>query len=498
MNSTTSRTWLTLRRTAPLAGLLAALLCSAAAADAPPLTTQPSESMVAEGLNAQGTLKLTVNKSVVLHTKGLLRRVSVASPDIADVNLVGPQEMLVLAKKAGATQIILWDDQDHSQTIEVMVVVDLDTLKEQFVKSFPDAAVEATSAGNAVILRGRAPSLQVAQQMVSLATGYSPQVINLLEVSGGQQVVLKVRFAEVSRQLTTNLGFNAFATDGKFTAGLNNGPGDTPIGALAGGTAGGVNPLANLFGSGGVGNVRFELFLQALRSNGLVRDLAEPNLMAMSGQEASFLAGGQIPIPVPQPGSGGSTITIDYKEFGVRLSFLPIVMGDGRIRLKAAPEVSELDFSHALSIPGTGASVPAITVRKLQTTVELSEGQTFALAGLLQNNVSANKSVTPLLGDMPIIGALFRSTQYQRNETELVILVTPYLAGGLNPDQIPSVPGEHWRYPTEAEVLLNQDLGGPVSVNDRPAKAISTGPVASIHGKHGFAPVAETDASDAK
>jgi pilus assembly protein CpaC len=218
--------------------------------------------------------------------------------------------------------------------------------------------------------------------------------------------------------------------------------------------------------------------------------------MAMSGQEASFLAGGEIPIPVPSPGSGGSTITIEYKEYGVHLSFLPIVMGDGRIRLKTAPEVSELDYSKAVTISGT--SVPGLTERKLQTTVELSEGQTFALAGLLQNNINANKSVTPVLGDLPVLGPLFRSVQYQRNETELVVLVTPYLAGGLNPDQIPAVPGERWRYPSESEVLLNQDLGGPIALNDKPAKALPTGPVATIHGKHGFAPVAETDMSDAK
>jgi pilus assembly protein CpaC len=155
MNSTSPRTWLTLRRTAPLAGLLAALFCATAAADAPTAATQPTDSMVSDGLNTQGTLKLTVNKSVVLHTKVLLRRVSVAQPDIADVNLVGPSEMLILGRKAGATQIILWDDNDHSQTIEVMVIADLDSLRDQFIRSFPDANVDATVAGNAVVLRNR-------------------------------------------------------------------------------------------------------------------------------------------------------------------------------------------------------------------------------------------------------------------------------------------------------------------------------------------------------
>jgi pilus assembly protein CpaC len=230
MNSINSRTWKTLRRTAPLAGLLAALLCSAAAAQTTP-PAAPADSLVSDGLDVNGAIKLTVNKSVVIHTHVLLHRVSVAQPDIADVNLIGPSELLILGKKPGSTQIILWDDSDHSQTIEVVVNVDLDALKEQFLKSFPDVTADVTTAGNAVVLRGHAPNLQVSQQMASLASGYAPQVVNLLEITGGQQVILKVRFAEVARSVTTNLGFNAFATDGVFSGGLQIGPGATPIGA---------------------------------------------------------------------------------------------------------------------------------------------------------------------------------------------------------------------------------------------------------------------------
>jgi pilus assembly protein CpaC len=493
MNSINSRTWKTLRRTAPLAGLLAALLCSAAAAQTTP-PAAPADSLVSDGLDVNGAIKLTVNKSVVIHTHVLLHRVSVAQPDIADVNLIGPSELLILGKKPGSTQIILWDDSDHSQTIEVVVNVDLDALKEQFLKSFPDVTADVTTAGNAVVLRGHAPNLQVSQQMASLASGYAPQVVNLLEITGGQQVILKVRFAEVARSVTTNLGFNAFATDGVFSGGLQIGPGATPIGALASGDATGatIPSAANLFGAGAIGNTKFEFFINALRNNNLLRELAEPNLMAISGEEASFLAGGEIPIPVPQPGSGGTTITIEYKEFGIRLAFLPLVMGDGRIRLKVAPEVSELDYSHAVSISGT--EVPGLTERKLQTAVELNEGQTLALAGLLDNSVTSSKNVTPILGDLPILGPLFRSVQYQRNDTELVVMVTPYLAGGMNPDQVTELPGEHWRYPSPSELLMNGDLGGPAAG----PKPQPSGPVATIHGKYGFAPVvADTDSSDA-
>lgn len=510
MNVNTSRTWMNLRRTAPLAGVLAALLWSAAAAaaDEPPTTTQPEAelSLEGKGLNPDGaTLPLTVNHGTVLKLNGdaPLDQISNSQPDIATVtplpkppSQIAPSQFYVLAKKPGTTEVVFWAG-GRSKEIKVVVSADLDALKDQLARVFPDAAVTVSPAGGAVVLKGHVPDLTTAEQIASIAAPYAASVINLLEISGGQQVLLKVRFAEVSRSVSTNLGFNAFATDGVFTSGINIGPGSTPQGALAsGGNTSGISSQANLFGSAGIGATRFEAFVQALRSNGLIRELAEPNLIAMSGQEASFLAGGEIPIPVPQPGSGGSAITIEYKEFGINLNFLPIVMGDGRIRLKVAPEVSELDYSHALPIAGTGDSVPALTERKLQTTVELYEGQTLGLAGLLDNNLSATTNVTPVLGDLPILGLLFRSLSYQRSETELVVMVTPYLASGLNPGQVPPVPGEHWRYPTEGELFMGPDLGGPVDMPAAPA-AKGTTP-AAIHGQHGLAPVTTSDDSSGK
>jgi pilus assembly protein CpaC len=249
-----------------------------------------------------------------------------------------------------------------------------------------------------------------------------------------------------------------------------------------------------LFGAGQIGNFYFEYFIQALRQNNLMRLLAEPNLVAISGQEASFLAGGEFPIPVTQGGggSGGVAVTIEYREFGVRLKFVPVVLGDGRIRLRVAPEVSDLDFTTAVRF--NGFVVPGLNSRKLDTTVELQDGQTFAIGGLLNNAMTSSKDVTPGLGDLPVLGVLFRSVRYQRKETELVVLVTPRLVSGMNPGQVPTLPGEHWRDPNELDLFLNRDIGGEMPDSRR---AATTQPIAAdsdaadaprYRGSYGFTP----------
>ena len=219
----------------------------------------------------------------------------------------------------------------------------------------------------------------------------------------------------------------------------------------------------------------------------MLRVLAEPNLVVYSGARGSFLAGGEFPFPVPQTASGGgiaAAITVEFKKFGVQLDFTPVVLGDGRIRLKVTPEVSDLDYSRSITLAGT--VIPSITKRTLTTEIELAEGQTFAVAGLLNNRTTANKDVTPLLGDVPVLGALFRSVRYERNESELVVLVTPRLVEAMNPDQVPSLPGERWRYPSEGELLWNADLGGPA---DRASGAAQTGgKPPRFRGEYGFTP----------
>lgn len=452
--------------------------------------TQPAGvtgAALVENLSNDGMLHLVAGRSTVIKTRTPYKNVSIAQPEVADVNLVGPQDILVMAKKAGNTQLIIWDDEDRSQVVEVVVSHDLQALSVNFARLFPGSKIEVTSLNGTIALRGRVPNLQAAEQAEQVALPYGEKVLNFLEVAGGQQIMLQIRFAEISRSATTSLGFNAFGTDGRSRFGWNNGPGASPLGGLALGDSDTViNPAVSLFGSGILHQTSFEYFISALRRNNLLRVLAEPNLVVYSGAQGSFLAGGEFPVPVPQTGSGGggsSAITVEYREFGVRLDFMPVVLGDGRIRLKVTPEVSDLDFSRSVSF--NGFVIPSITKRTLTTEIELAEGQTFAVAGLLNNRVTANKDVTPLLGDIPILGALFRSVRYERNESELVVLVTPRLVEAMNPDQVPAMPGERWRYPSEGELLWNADLGGPAK--DAGAAPQPVRP-ARFRGEYGFTP----------
>jgi pilus assembly protein CpaC len=459
--------------------------------------------LITDGLD-DGKLGLIMNKSAVLSTRAPYKRVSIGAPEVADVNAIGPNNILVTAKKPGTTQLIVWDDSDRSQVVDVAVSIDLAALQEQFKQQFPGSKINVSMANGQVVLRGQAPSLLVAEQAAQLAAPFAPKVLNFIEISGGQQVMLQVRFAEVSRSATNQLGFNFGTTDGKSVFGSNIGTGPLGLGAGTGNAGSSLvapspSPTVTLFGTGGIGNTQFAYYIQALRQNNLLRVLAEPNLTAMSGQEASFLAGGSFPVPVTQGGGAGSgapAITVEYRSFGVKLNFTPVVLGDGKIRLKVAPEVSDLDFTTAVQFGGF--VIPGLTERKLQTTVELREGQTFALAGLLNNNVSATKDVTPVLGDLPVVGALFRSVRYQRKETELVVIVTPRLVEAMNPAQVPQLPGEKWRHPTEGDLFWQRDIGGPTGDLKKAAAPGRAGVTASgeaprFKGAFGYVPVKEEE-----
>jgi pilus assembly protein CpaC len=472
------------RLTTATGAALAALLVNAAVAGGQsttqPVTTSASTTQPADA----GMIKLMLNKSTVIVTKTPFSRVSVGEPEVADVTPIGPTNLLVTAKKPGTTQIIVWDDNDQTQTIDIQVEFDVQALREQMKKTFPGVPIEVDSANGAVILRGTVPTLLMSEQAVLIAGPYAPKVVNTLEISGGQQVQLQVKFAEVSRTAINNLGVNFGFTDGVAVGGSNIG-GAAPL-SLTG--TGGAPTLGlssgsgvSLFGAGAVGRTSFAYYIDALRENSLLRVLASPNLIAISGQQASFLAGGEFPIPVPQDGEGGSAITITYKEYGVRLKFVPTVLGDGTIRLQVEPEVSDLDFANSVSVGGI--PVPGLRTRRVSTTVKLADGQSFALAGLLNDTTFSRKQVTPLLGDIPILGALFRSSRYERRETELVVLVTPRLVAPMNPGEIPALPGEKWRSPREMQLYFKGDLGGPQTPD---FAARPDGPPPVFMGEYGF------------
>jgi pilus assembly protein CpaC len=473
------------------AGVVIVLLLSgvAAGADAPPATTQPT--LITSGLASDGSVKLITGRSVVLTSRAALKRVSLGQPDIAEITVMSPNSVLITAKKSGSTQLIVWDDQDQSQLIDLDVDLDLASVGRAIKAAYPNVNITTTPLNDAISLRGNVPSAEVAEQIAEIASAFG-KVHNFMEISGGQQVMLQVKFAEVAKTTERDLGVNFAGTDGI---------------SIFGNNAGVLNPFAltgnpsilqsavtsgagTLFGQGRYGTTTFQYFIQALRQNGLVRVLAEPNVIAISGQTATFLAGGEVPIPVPQGGASGGTTTVDYHEFGVRLNFAPVVLGDGRIRLKVAPEVSDLDFADGSTI--NGGRVPAFTKQNVSTTVELADGQSFALAGLLKNNVNATINSIPGLGDLPVLGLLFRSTQYQRQETELVIMVTPRLVEPMNPDQVPALPGEHWKYPTGPQLYIASYLGGPTAPPGMtPAQQKSSapaGPAAPYQGSWGFSP----------
>jgi pilus assembly protein CpaC len=492
-----------LRRLAAAAVLAAAALTgaasSAAAQEQPAVRETPEVRPVATQMIADtkptpiegkdSKLSLMVNKSLVVTTKLPYKTVNVSNPDVVDFNRVDDYQILLTAKRPGTTQMMIWDVGGGTQTVDVSVSTDIESLREQFKIILPDSDILISSVNGTIALRGRVPNLETAEKAVAIAKPFGADVLNFLEVAGGQQVMLKVRFAEVSRSAAMNLGFSGFATDGTNRYGWINGPAGSPIGALAGGAANTVDPRTTVFGSGGINGTQFEFFIEALRKNNLLRVLAEPNLTTYSGKSAEFLAGGEFPVPVPQAGGGGggTTITVEYKKFGVQLAFTPVVLGNGRIRLEVSPEVSDLDYSRSVSFQGF--VIPTITKRNFHSTVEMNEGQTLAVAGLLNSRAVANRDGTPGLSDIPVLGALFRSTRYERSETELVMLVTPYVVEAMNPDQVPTLPGERWRFPNEADLILGTDLGGEAPDPKTSAKpGDKAAAPARFRGQYGFSP----------
>lgn len=464
-------------------------------------TTQPSDTMMLPDNEAH--VLLEPGKARTLNLGHKIKTANILDKDIADIIMMSPNQVLVTGKKPGTTQLILWDDGDGSHVVEVTVQSNIINLRRTLAQLFPGEKIQADAANGTVTLHGQVNSLQVAQEAAQVSLAYG-KVLNLLEVGGGQQVMLQVKFAEVSKQAERQLGLNFGGVDGVSFLGSNLGPDHLGIGpngnfgsTISGDTIASAATIASpIFGQGMIGKTVFQYFVNALETNSVLRILAEPNLVTTSGQEATFLAGGSFPYPVPQAGANGqTTITIEFQDYGVNLKFTPIVLGDGRIRLKVAPEVSQLDYSHGVSLDGT--TVPGLTKRNVNTCVEMAEGQTLAIAGLLQNNITADNTQLPVLGDLPILGALFRSVSYQRAETELVILVTPVLVGGIDPADVTEVPGGKWRDPASVDLYLFKDLGGE-QLDTTNAPRLENSPAPRFHGQYGFQPASPDSSASAR
>jgi pilus assembly protein CpaC len=378
------------------------------------------------------TVDLLVGRSTILNVGSAIARVSLTVPDVADAMVTAPQELLIHGKAPGTISLFVWDRAGGIKTYEVNVRRDLKQLVDQMVQLFPGEGITVIGSGKDVVLSGTVTSKYVIDKAADVASGYvdkKENVINLLKQQEGiasNQVMLRVRFAEVSRSAMQELGasliMNQFKSDwyGRTTTQ------QFPAPDFDSSKPGQLNfsDFLNLFvfnSKEGLGAV-----VKALSSKGLFQSLAEPNLIALNGKEASFLAGGEYPYPVVQPGGGvGNSVTIMFKEFGVRLHFTPTILGNGLIHLKVAPEVSSLDFSNAIQI--SGFRVPALSTRKTETEVELQDGQTFAVAGLMNNTVNSTMQKIPGIGDIPVLGYLFKSRAYQKNQTELVVMITPVI-----------------------------------------------------------------------
>jgi pilus assembly protein CpaC len=415
---------------------------------------------------------LTAGRSTVVQTDFDISRIAVTNPAVADAVVVQPREILIDGKSPGTVSLIVWGTTQREQ-YDLVVEQGVPSLQRELNALFPAEDIHVTASDEAIILSGQVSSNGVVLRAGEIATASSSKakVINLLQLPGGsesQQVILQVRFAEVNRQALTELGANLllnrvnvagrssteqFSAPGFQTSQSNPGAADDLV----------FSDFLNLFfvnKSQGWGAV-----VKALKSHGFFQSLAEPNLIAYNNQEASFLAGGEIPVPIVQGATG--TVTVQFKEFGIRLTFRPTIAGDV-IRLKVRPEVSTLDFSNGITL--SGFRIPALSVRRAETDVELRDGQSFVVAGLLDNLTQENGAEIPVLSKLPIIGALFKSKSDSTQRTELMVLITPRLVQPLDPDEVPPLPTRPRRFLPPPEPDPEDAPGGTV---DAPKSKVS-------------------------
>ncbi len=391
---------------------------------------------------ATAELRVQISKSLVVRTEETLQRVSVTNPAIASAVIISPTQVLINGLAAGTVTLILWDEQDRTRSFNLTVDLDVGPLSQALSENFPGESIRVGQSGAAVVLSGSVSTKDVADKAGALAATRGTVVNLLVPIEGHQIIMLQVRFAEVDRAAVSQLGMNLLSLGAANTIGATSTQAFGPpilqgqgISRDSGGFA--LSDLLNVFLFRP--DIDLAVTIRALQQKNVLQILAEPNVMALNGREASFLAGGEFPFPIVQGGTGGSNaVTIQFREFGVRLNFTPTVLSDGTIRLKVAPEVSSLDFSNALTI--SGFLVPALSSRKAQTEVELRDGQSFAIGGLIDNRLSEVASKIPILGDIPILGNFFKSRQTNRNSTELLVMVTPHVVRALDPSNLPAGP----------------------------------------------------------
>jgi pilus assembly protein CpaC len=396
----------------------------------------PAEQQQAPAENSGGNqvLHILVGHSVVIHTDPRLTRVLVGNPAVVTTATTAPNEVVVTATAPGSSSVVLWQENNQSRIIEVFSDVDVSLLREAIARGFPGEAIEAEAEEGRLVLTGSASSAAVADQIGKMGAPFSKEIVNSIRLAlprRQKQVLLKVRFAQVDRTKLTEFGVNLFSTGAAKTFGsastqefsppqlVNNAGGGGATGVVT--STIGLSDLMNLFVFRP--DINLGATIRDLQQRNVLEILAEPNLLAASGESASFLAGGELPYPVVSGSQGTTTITVQFKPFGVKLEFTGTIEADNTIRLKVFPEVSSLDFTNAVTI--SGFVLPAIATRHAETIVELRDGQSFGIAGLLDQRTTAQFSKVPGFGDLPILGQLFRSRSINKLNSELIVIVTP-------------------------------------------------------------------------
>jgi pilus assembly protein CpaC len=405
-------------------------------------------------------LHLLVGRSLVISSPAPVKRVSIADPNIADAVVISPYQVLLNGRNPGGVSLVLWDESDQSQTFEIFVDLYILGLSQKIREVFPNEPVRVEASKDLVMVSGHASSKAVENQILAIVSSVNPKVVNLMEAPAAPtqgQIVLQVKFAEVDRTNLNTFGVNLFSPGS-----AANGPRSTVgsagtqqfsapnLNSLSSGNTstsggGGAQSLATNFTFSNLLNIflfRPDLDLGAtiedLQQRNILQILAEPNLLTATGKEASFLAGGEFPYPVLQASSISNAVTIQFREYGVRLTFTPTIMENGQIHLKVRPEVSALDYSNAVTI--SGFTIPALSTRRVESEMDLNDGQSFAIAGLVDDRVTRILSKVPGISDIPVLGKLFQSTSFTKSKTELLVLVTPRIVKPFSPGETPAGP----------------------------------------------------------
>jgi pilus assembly protein CpaC len=396
-------------------------------------------------------LRMTVGKSIVIDYPADIRQISTSNPDVIDASPVTTKEILMHGKGLGTATMVVWSKAGERMFYNVTVELNLDPLRRLLRETFPDEKISLSSSRDSISMNGMVSNKDVGDRAIALAAGFGKTVVNNLQLAAGtaeKQILLHVRFAELDRSKEVQFGVNLLGIPGQTMIGSTTGQFGPPsitgqIGAAGAGStsvastaSASISQALNIFALNPALNLG--AFIKALQSESILQILAEPNLVTTNGKEASFLVGGQFPVPILQGGANSGAVTIQFKEFGIRLAFTPLVTGHGTIKINLKQEVSTLDTADGVTL--NGFVIPALATRRAETDVELSEGQSFVVAGLVDNRENVSFSKIPILSSIPIFGALFKTKDELKSRSELVVLVTPEITMPLSPGDVLPTP----------------------------------------------------------